>query len=283
MLQRFLHGFVYTNIFIAACSAVMCWYTYFALNISANDYYLGFVFFATLVSYSFHWYLTKEVPYLSNRVLWTLKNKTTLLLLFFAALFGSLFFAFLLKERWLWLLVTAFITFLYSAPKISFWPFNHLYKIAVGKTIFLALVWMHVTVILPVVFSGAPYPASFETFALNRFFLIFPICVLFDYRDREHDIKAGIKSMINLLNEKGIDIVFWCCLLVFVIASVIIAYHWALLPVFILISPAVALATIYSNARRSFSDFLYYFILDGLMMLSGLLAMVFEFWLHLKA
>lgn len=283
MLQRFLHVFVYSNIFIAVCSVVMCWYTFYALQISVNTPYLVFVFFATLVSYSFHWYLTIDAPSPSKRLRWTTKNKTVHILLFFTSSIGVLFFGYFLKDFWEWLVLTAVLTFLYSAPKIPIWPFKQLYKIAVGKTIFLALVWMHVTVILPVIFSAHPYPVTFESFALNRFFLIFPICVLFDYRDREPDIKAGIKSMINLLTEKGIDVVFWACLLVFATTSLYLAHRISLPSFLIMITPAIILALLYDSAKKKFTDCLYYFILDGLMMLSGLLAIVFEFWLHLRA
>lgn len=283
MLQRFLNAFVYTNFFIAACSVVMCWYTFFALQVPVNAAYLWFVFFATLVSYSFHWYLTTDAPSLSARFQWTGSHKYIHLLLFAAGLVGAIIYGYALREWWLWLLATAFLTFLYSAPKIPFWPFNHLYKIAVGKTIFLALVWMHVTVILPVVLSGAPYPSGFEAFALNRFFLIFPICILFDYRDREHDIKEGIKSMINLLNEKGLDVLFWCCLFIFGLTALLISDKKMVPQFIILITPTVILASLYPSFKKKTTDFLYYFILDGLMMLSGILAIVFEFWLHLRA
>ena len=260
----------------------MCYYTFYFLHIPRNNYYLAFVFFATIVSYSFHWYLTPDAPSPSPRVYWTLKNKNIHAFLFIASSIGAIFFGYFLKDFLRWLLITAIFTFLYSAPKIPFWPFNQLYKIAVGKTIFLALVWMQVTVILPVVISGLPYPTDFEIFAINRFFLIFPICVLFDYRDREPDIKAGIKSMINLLNEKGINRVFWSCFLVFLITTTFFSYNTSWTELIILIIPAFILAALFAIAKKKFTDFLYYFILDGLMMLSGLLTIVFEFWLHLR-
>jgi hypothetical protein len=38
---------------------------------------------------------------------------------------------------------TAFITFLYSAPKVPYQIFGWLKKIAIGKTIFLAFAWTH--------------------------------------------------------------------------------------------------------------------------------------------
>ena len=38
-----------------------------------------------------------------------------------------------------------------------------------------------------------------------------------------------------------------------------------------LLTPALLLISLYKYAKRNFSDYLYYFVLDGLMMLSGLL------------
>jgi hypothetical protein len=118
-------------------------------------------------------------------------------------------------HQWEWLLATAFITFLYSAPKIPFPPFNHLKKIAVGKTIFLSLVWTHTTAILPLVLSNVHWQDQHFLFVINRFFLIYPICILFDYRDREEDKREGIKSMITHFSEKGIKALFYSSLLIF--------------------------------------------------------------------
>jgi hypothetical protein len=41
--------------------------------------------------------------------------------------------------------------------------------------------------------------------------------------------------------------------------------------VLILIIPGIILFSIYNRAKHSISDYLYYFVLDGLMMLSALL------------
>jgi hypothetical protein len=43
-----------------------------------------------------------------------------------------------------------------------------------------------------------------------------------------------------------------------------------------LLVPGVIVLLLYNYAKRNFSDYLYYFILDGLMMLSALLMLVFR-------
>ncbi len=177
--------------------------------------------------------------------------------------------------HWGWLIVTAVFTFLYSAPKLPVKPFGHLKKIAIGKTIFLAFAWTHITSILPAIFSETEWNASLELFAVNRFFLIYPICILFDYRDRNEDAKEGIRSMITHLSERGIDILFWGSLIVFIITNVLLyIYFISFFESIVLLIPAVILILLYNISKTNISDYLFYFILDGLMMLSGLLFLI---------
>jgi len=48
----------------------------------------------------------------------------------------------------------------------------------------------------------------------------------------------------------------------------------SLLSVIVLLIPGFILVLLYPYAKRNFSDYLYYFVLDGLMMLSGLLMLI---------
>jgi hypothetical protein len=152
-----------------------------------NTDFLFFVFFSTICSYSFHWYLTGPSVLPSDRIVWIKKYRNVHLVFFFAGLAGAAVFFFYLADYWYWLLLSAGITFLYSAPKIPHPLFRALRKVALGKTIFLAIVWMNVTSLLPILISGQSWRADFTIFVISRFFLIYAICILFDYRDREDD------------------------------------------------------------------------------------------------
>ena len=44
--------------------------------------------------------------------------------------------------------------------------------------------------------------------------------------------------------------------------------------IFFLLIPALITATLYERSKQNFSDYLYYVILDGLMMFSGLLMLI---------
>lgn len=238
----------------------------------------GFVFSGSVSSYNFHWYLTPPtVEQPSEKEVWNISNKKIHLILFIIGLAGSAVFTVLLINHWFWLGVTAFVTFLYSAPKISHPIFSHLKKIAIGKTIFLAFAWMHVTTLLPLVIELKSLSTQQVWFILNRLFYIYAICILFDYRDIEEDKKAGIRSLITYLNEKGIDALFWGSMLVVFVTQILMAGYFDISATLALLIPEVILSLLYYPSKKSASDYLYYFILDGLMMLSAPLLLLFKF------
>ena len=270
--------FVYSNLFIAACAILMVNQTYrLVLHLPPDKYLLFFVFSATMCSYSFHWYLTSESLIESPRIEWLKKHRIFHVIFFFIGLSGSVIFFFYLLPHWQWLAVSAVITFLYSAPKIPHPWFRALRKIAIGKTIFLTLVWVYVTAMLPVILAGVKFSVPIVLFVVSRFFFIFTICIMFDFRDRADDKVTGIRSMVIWLSEKGVDRLFFLSLLIAIISTLfLLRYDFAITAIVALLIPCIITATIYEYSKKNFSDYLYYFILDGLMMFSALLLLIFR-------
>ncbi len=117
----------------------------------------------------------------------------------------------------------------------------------------------------------------FVLFTASRFFFTYAICILFDYRDREEDRIQGIRSLITFLGEKGIDRFFWVSMGLFFGCSISLAcFHYPAFYIFLLVVPGLVLAGLYRTAKHNFSDDLYYIVLDGLMMFSGLLMLIFR-------
>lgn len=238
----------------------------------ANPYFTGFVFFSTICSYNFHWALTQHSIAPSQRLQWDEKHKSYHFLLSIVGLAGSVFCFFFIKGHWFYIGIAALLTFLYTAPKISFPPFQWLKKIAIGKTIFLAMTWTYVTAVLPILMEGNIAAEKAILFCAGQFFLIYAICILFDFRDREYDKAEGIRSMITFFNERGIDILFIISIIAFIVLSLLLrqtGVQW--IHIILLLVPAFLLISLYSYGKKNSSDYLYYFVLDGLMMLSGLL------------
>lgn len=277
MLFRPLSFFIYSNLFIAVCAVLMVNQTYgLLLQREADLYFLAFVFFATVCSYSFHWYLTSDLQKNSPRIKWVVRNKSFHLVLFIVGLAGSLFFSLFFIDHWHWLLFSAFITFLYSAPKIPHPAFNWLLKIARGKTVFLALVWMYVTTILPLQLSDVKWEPVFLLFTASRFAFVYAICIIFDYRDKDHDKSIGIRSLITLLDKTQITRLFITALCLFFVFTLLLLYWgYSYSTVAALFIPGVIVAALYKHSLQSSSDILYYFVLDGLMALSPALMFLF--------
>lgn len=273
MFKKLFDLFLFSSLFIALCAVMMTLQTNDLLHLEYNHTnYLAFVFFSTICSYNFHWYLTPDSFTEHDRALWTRQHKRLHLMLFFIGMAGAGWFFFSFIHQWFWLCVPVVLTFLYSAPKLPYAPFAWLKKVAIGKTLFLSLVWLYVTTLAPIILGGRDWRQEYVYFTCGRFFLVYAICIVFDYRDREHDRKDGIRSMITYFSETGINVLFYGSLLVFLIATVALYFsgYPALTIVFLLI-PGVIVLALYKTAKRNFSDYLYYFVLDGLMMLSALL------------
>lgn len=272
----FLEFFVYSNLFIAVCAVLMSDQAFRFLLKRNSDYnYIGFIFFSTLTSYSFHWFLTVPSVHVSDRISWLQKFRPVHLTFLLASLIGSLIFFIPFIKYWPWFLVAIVATFLYSAPKIPHNIFRSLRKFALGKTIFLAFIWMYASTILPIIISEVAWTVAFTLFVISRFFLVYAICILFDYRDREDDQAAGIRSLITFLNDKGIKALFIGSILVFIACTLLLlTYYIALINVVILLIPGLITLGLYQYARTHYSDLFYYLVLDGLMALSSIIMLV---------
>ncbi len=279
ILKKLFDLFIFSSLFIALCAVVMVTQTYQLLDLEpGNNNYLWFVFFSTICSYNFHWYLTPNAEGENDRSAWTQKHKSLHIALFLIGFLCSGWFFFKFLNSWIWMIGPVVLTFLYSAPKLPYKPFSLLKKVAIGKTVFLAFVWMYVTSLLPILLYDEGVRVISILFCLSRFSLIYAICILFDYRDRENDQRDGIRSMITYFSEKGINILFYLSFLVFILST--IALYWFgfdTLTIILLLTPGIIVVILYGKAKRNFSDYLYYFILDGLMMFSSILTFFLPF------
>lgn len=267
---------IYSNLFIAGCAVLMVSQSYqLLLQWSPDLYFLGFVFFSAVCSYSFHFYLSPDPGISSSRAEWQQRNPSIHLIFLVIGFIGSLIFFLPFVKYWPWLVLPAITTFLYSAPKIPNKYFRVLRKLAFGKTIFLALVWTYVTSILPIIISGQSWQPDFYFFAISRFFMIYLVCILFDYRDREDDKAKGIRSLITYLGESSIRNLFLFSLCLFAASTTcLLFYQYTVLTVLILLIPGIITAALFNRARKNFSDVFYYFLLDGLLALSSLLTLL---------
>lgn len=272
MLRKIIDFILFSSLFISCCAVLMVYQTMEMVNFKGDLFGLyGFVFFSTICSYNSHWYFTPSVKNERIRTLWTQEHRPLQLALAILGGAGAIYFLPNFLPKIYWLLPSVLLTFLYTAPKIPLKVFDYLKKVAIGKTIYLAFVWTYVTTIMPILLFDVEWTGREYLFSTGRFFYIYAICILFDYRDREQDKIDGIKSLVTYFEEKGIVRLFILSLCIFLATTLMLAFfsveNWQIL---VMIIPGILLAILFPIARRNFSDYLYYLVLDGLMMFSAL-------------
>ncbi|PWV49817.1 UbiA family prenyltransferase [Chitinophaga sp. S165] len=272
MLRDLFNFIIFSSLFVACCAILMIWQTNELLHVgNINEPYYFFVFCSTICSYNFHWYLTPADYSTSERIMWGARHKTLQLVLCALGGLGAVYGFWLLREHWLPLSGAAFLTFLYSAPKLPQRAFVWLRKIAVGKTLFLTAVWIYVTTLLPVFIEKQPYSTTMVFLTLHRFFLVYAICILFDYRDLESDKKEGIRSLITILSAPNLRKLYITSLVLATLFAFALYPADSLLLTVILLAPVAITALLTRYAISNRSDHFYYFVLDGMVMLSSLL------------
>ncbi len=279
MIRNLFNFFLFSSLFIALGAVLMVHQTNQLLQLRYDfTPLLYFVFFSTLCSYNIHWYFTPVSFSEKIRSYWTQKHRYIHLILAITGAAGSAWFFFSFGKEWIWIIPAILLTFLYTAPKLPFTVFSHLKKVAIGKTIYLSAVWMYVTAALPLLISGKSWNGRDVLFCISRFFFIYAICILFDYRDREQDKQEGIRSLITYFSEQGINRLFVSSFLLFVVSTTLLLLYNISIPVIItLLVPGLLTALLFRVAKRNDSDYLFYFILDGLMMFSSLLTQFMSF------
>lgn len=278
-LNTAFHFFVFTSVYIALVAVGMVHQTSLLFNAIPSFSFYAFVFAGTLCSYNFHWYFTNVADDLEikDKASWHIRYRKAHLILGLVAIICAVFFALQLLQHWVWLALTALFVFLYSAPKVPLSPFTRLKNIAYGKTVFLALAWMHVTTMLPLLIQEIDWQMPHYLFALNRFFLIYAICILFDLRDREQDQKEGIKSMITQMSKAQVSIIYFGILFFWGLTNLLLGLYFDLGVIISCLLPGMVLLFGYKWFKKHQSDFVYYFILDGLMVISFPVMLLFEF------
>ncbi|MBZ4188219.1 hypothetical protein [Niabella beijingensis] len=270
----FFDFIIFSNLFIAFCAVAMCLCStaLFGLGKLPVDF-VAFVFFSTLSSYSIHWYLTnEEEETTASRTDWLRQYKKVHATFFIISAIGTGFFLIRLQAYWLYILPAVGLTLMYTAPKFPHPFFRSLQRFILGKTFLLAAMWTYVTTALPFFVLHANWQPPHFIYVALRFALIFAICILFDIRDKQFDRQTGVKSLVTILPLEKIKIIFTLFIVINIAGSFILYTYTQDLIQFIFLSlPAAFTYLLYPLAIKSKNDYLFYFILDGLMALTSVL------------
>jgi 4-hydroxybenzoate polyprenyltransferase len=285
---KLINTFLFSNIFLSVGAVLLTVSAQVQLGMKPHwQPYLALIFFATLIEYN----RTRVIKLLLNRKAlnpknewWIRKNQNKLFFIIAVSIVGFGVAAFRTKtEILLAFLPLGILTFFYSFPVSGNKNyFFGLREVPYLKIFLIAFVWSATTILLPIIQANSKIiePHVMMLFA-ERFFFIFAITIPFDIRDMQADQDAGLKTIPLLMDKnKALSLSYISLSICFVIS--ILHYkmqnNW-----FIIEAIFVSLLTTYLflkiNYFRNLHKY-YYQILDGTLLLQGLLVLGFYYFAH---
>jgi len=282
---KLIKTLINSNIYISLAAVFLTIETQIQLRMKPQWHpYLFIIFFATLFEYNLHRLITvvtNKEALNSDKHKWVRENLKGFYLLVFLSVTGFVCVAFLAKKEVLIALAPiAAITVFYSLPIFgNKRTIFRLREIPYLKIFLIAFVWASSTILLPIIQSGNTLERT-QVIAIfvERFFFVFAITIPFDIRDIVADKQAGLKTIPLLLNENKSLAISYLSLFVFFIISF---FHYQMLDYWFIILPLSisALTTLMFLNSKKIRNVTYYHygILDGTMLLQGLLVLMFYY------
>lgn len=274
-----------SNIYISLAAVLLTISTQVQIEMNPQWHpYLFLIFFATLFEYNLHrlvTILTNKNALESDKHNWVNNRKNGFYLLVAFSVIGFIISVLNAKLKVLLALAPmAGLTLFYSTPiSKSAKGIFRLRQIPYLKIFLISFVWSTVTVFLPVIYSEKSFNVlHLFTIIFERFLFVLAITIPFDIRDMEADHDAGLKTIpLRIGAKKSIDLSIGILILFFVITAVhyFITNQWMLLNAF---STSFLTTIVFLSNKKIRSTPLYHYgILDGTLLLQGLLVVAFYY------
>lgn len=275
-LQMGLQTAVYGAIFISLCTVALCMQTSMELQLPFNSVpFYVLVFSATLGQYNIHYYIKKSARAHSDRFAWSQAHRQVHVWLNVVGAIGVMYGLLHLQlKHYLVLGIIAAITVLYSFPFLPFTHKRRLKDYGLLKILTLSYVWVLITVWFPVVTKMKVTPDFMSVF-LERFLLLFVLCLAFDIRDMEADRSEGIGTIPVACGSNRSYQIIWLGLVLMVLTGL-----WRLdqthnfLQFNAIVISAIATYFMVEHSRKHPSDMVYLLGIDGMMLLQAVLVAV---------
>jgi hypothetical protein len=268
-----LLNFLFSHSLFAACCAVaLCFQTIDVLPGTAhNIYFYFFVFAATLCSYNFHLLagalFAGDKPGVKNVL-----NAHAGAVLFIASSAAVIVYTLLHLQHLLAYVAIAFAaSFVYSLPLMPFAVLKKIRSLGFVKTLLLALTWTYVTAYLPLQQPGSAMDNARWIFIAHRFCFMLQLCLIFDLRDVAVDKIKGLHSLATDISPQTADRLFYFLAAAFGVFTLLL---YQFIPsVYVVLAFAMVQAAaiiLYTTPQAYRNYFFYFFLVDGLMILSAL-------------
>lgn len=203
LLTTFINWILYTSVFAALCALGLCMATERLITQTIPPLFTSlhiFIFGSSLVIYNIHYVLKKSSVTVSDRYMWTQRNRHWhWILLITGFLLCNAFWWMFTIEIFICCVVLAVLSFAYSLPLLPLGG-KKLRDFGWIKITVLSGVWTIVTSVLPILYWNKPLSA-FPYEILLRFVLLFILCLAFDIRDMQTDLRANIYTLPNRIGE----------------------------------------------------------------------------------
>src|SRR6185437_4479282 len=283
MLLKFIYFLINSNVFISVAAVTMTIETQIQLGMHPQLHpYLFLIFFATLFEYNLHrliTILTNKKAINSDKHSWVKKYLKMFYLLVLISFVGFGITVLLAKKEVLLTLAPiAILTLFYSTPiSKRTEAIMRLRQIPFLKIFLISFVWSVATILLPIIQSEKMFnQIHVWIMLLERFLFIFAITIPFDIRDMVADETSGLRTLPLLIGEKKSITLATSILLPFLLISLIHYFLTNQLFIFLAftISGATTLIFLIDENAKNLSLY-YYGILDGTILLQGVLTLVF--------
>ena len=207
-LKQLLDFYINSSIHVALSCFALVKTSYIIVNIPSDNSVACFAFFGTLVGYNF-----VKFDALARANKNKMRSRLKAITVFsFVSLFMVIYYFFKLQYTTK-IVATLFLilTILYTLP---FFPNTKNARNWSGLKIYIvAICWVGVTVVLPILNSGISFQNSFYIIALQRFFLIFSLILIFEIIDLKTDdphLKT-VPQQIGVKNTKILGFILLIC------------------------------------------------------------------------
>jgi 4-hydroxybenzoate polyprenyltransferase len=282
---KLVSALINSNVYISLAAVAFTVQTQIQLGMKPQLHpYLFIIFFATLFEYNLHRFITiitNKEALNSDKHKWVKENLNLFYFLVFASIAGFICVAFLAKKEVLIALAPiALITVFYSIPifgnKLNIFRLRDIPYI---KIFLISFVWSASTVFLPIIQSNLSFAKSHVIIMLaERFFFVFAITIPFDIKDLEADKQAGIKTIPLIIDKSKSLALSYILLLTFFLISF---FHYQAQGAWFIIYALglSSLITFMFLKMKTFRNLNYYYygILDGTILLQGLLVLMFYY------
>ena len=208
-LKQFLDFYINSSIHVALSCFALVKITYLMLNITTDNCVACFAFFGTLVGYNF-----VKFDALARANKNKMRSRLKAIAVFsFVSLFMVIYFFF--KLQYMTKIVASLfliLTILYTLP---FFPNTKNARNWSGLKIYIvAICWVGVTVVLPILNSEISFQNFFYIIALQRFLLIFSLILIFEIIDLKTD-DPHLKTVPQQIGVKNTKILGFFLLIIF--------------------------------------------------------------------